>query len=42
VTCFADMYYFEEEIAKATAEAGWRAVCSQSVLKFPTPECRLV
>jgi len=38
VTCFADMYYFEEEVAKATAEAGLRAVCSQSVLKFPTPD----
>jgi 5-methylthioadenosine/S-adenosylhomocysteine deaminase len=38
VTCFADMYYFEEEVARATAEAGLRAVCSQSVLKFPTPD----
>ncbi len=40
VTCFADMYYFEEEVAKATAEAGLRAVCSQTVLKFPTPDAR--
>ena len=38
VTCFADMYYFEENVAKATAEAGLRAVCSQTVLKFPTPD----
>jgi len=38
VTCFADMYYFEEEVAKATAEAGLRAVCSQTVLKFPSPD----
>ena len=38
VTCFADMYYFEEEIARATAEAGLRAVCSQTVLKFPSPD----
>ena len=38
VTCFADMYYFEEEVAKATAEAGLRAICSQTVLKFPTPD----
>jgi 5-methylthioadenosine/S-adenosylhomocysteine deaminase len=38
VTCFADMYYFEEDIAKATAEAGLRAVCSQTVMKFPTPD----
>ncbi|MGA2488971.1 MAG: amidohydrolase family protein [Anaerolineales bacterium] len=38
VTCFADMYYFEEDVAKVTAEAGLRAVCSQTVLKFPTPD----
>ena len=38
VTTFNDMYYFEEEVAKATAEAGLRAVCGQSVLKFPTPD----
>ena len=38
VTCFADMYYYEEDVAKATAEAGLRAVCSQTVLKFPTPD----
>ena len=38
VTTFVDMYYFESEVAKATAEAGLRAVCSQSVLKFPTPD----
>ena len=38
VTCFADMYYFEEQVAQATSEAGLRAVCSQTVLKFPTPD----
>jgi 5-methylthioadenosine/S-adenosylhomocysteine deaminase len=38
VTCFADMYYYEEAIAEATAKAGMRAVCSQSVLKFPSPD----
>ena len=40
VTCFADMYYFEEHVAQATAEAGMRAVCSQTVLKFPAPDAR--
>ena len=40
VTCFADMYFFEEHVARATAEAGLRAVCSQSVLKFPTPDAQ--
>ncbi len=38
VTCFADMYYFEEDIARTTAEIGLRAVCSQTVMKFPTPD----
>ncbi|MHC1784551.1 MAG: amidohydrolase family protein [Anaerolineaceae bacterium] len=38
VTSFADMYYFEESVAKGTADAGMRAVCSQTVLKFPTPD----
>lgn len=40
VTCFADMYYFEDHVARATAEAGMRAVCSQTVLKFPAPDAR--
>lgn len=38
VTCFADMYFFEQDVAAATAEAGLRAVCSQTVLKFPAPD----
>src|SRR5262249_38311643 len=38
VTCFADMYYFEEAIAQATADAGMRALCAQTVLRFPTPD----
>lgn len=38
VTTFADMYYFEDHIAQATADAGMRAICSQSVMKFPTPD----
>jgi len=38
VTTFADMYYYEEDVAKATAEAGMRALCGQTVLKFPAPD----
>src|SRR4051812_41749339 len=38
VTCFADMYYFEDAIAEATAAAGMRALCAQTVLRFPTPD----
>jgi len=40
ITCFADMYYFEEQVARATAEIGLRALCSQTVLKFPTPDAQ--
>lgn len=38
VTCFADMFYFEEFAAEAVAEVGMRALCSQTVLKFPSPD----
>jgi len=38
VTCFADMYFFEEHIAQAIAEIGMRAVCSETILKFPSPD----
>ena len=37
-TCFADMYYFEETVAEATASAGLRALCAETILKFPTPD----
>jgi 5-methylthioadenosine/S-adenosylhomocysteine deaminase len=37
-TCFADMYYFEESVAEAAASAGLRALCAQTVLKFPAPD----
>ncbi len=38
VTSFADMYYFEAEIAEATAQAGLRALLCESILKFPAPD----
>jgi len=38
VTTFVDMYYFESDIAAATADSGLRAICSQTVLKFPSPD----
>lgn len=38
VTCFADMYYFESDVAEATAAAGMRGVLGQTVLKFPAPD----
>ncbi len=38
VTCFADMYYFEDAVAEAASEVGMRALCSQTVVKFPAPD----
>jgi 5-methylthioadenosine/S-adenosylhomocysteine deaminase len=38
VGTFADMYYFEDDVASAAAEAGLRAVCAQTVMKHPTPD----
>jgi 5-methylthioadenosine/S-adenosylhomocysteine deaminase len=38
VTCFADTYYFEDEVARAAQEAGMRAVCAETVMKLPTPD----
>jgi 5-methylthioadenosine/S-adenosylhomocysteine deaminase len=38
VTTFNDMYYFEENVARAAADAGVRAVCGQTVMKFPAPD----
>ena len=40
ITSFADMYYFEDDVAKATAQAGLRGVLGQSIMKFPTPDAR--
>jgi 5-methylthioadenosine/S-adenosylhomocysteine deaminase len=40
VTCFADMYYYEENVALSTTEAGMRALCAQTVMKFPTPDAQ--
>jgi 5-methylthioadenosine/S-adenosylhomocysteine deaminase len=38
ITAFADMYYFEADVAAATAAAGMRGVLGQSILKFPAPD----
>ncbi len=38
VTCFADMYYYEHVVAEAAAEAGMRAVCAETIMKWPTPD----
>jgi 5-methylthioadenosine/S-adenosylhomocysteine deaminase len=37
-TTFCDMYFFEEEVARAADQAGMRAICSQTVMRLPTPD----
>jgi 5-methylthioadenosine/S-adenosylhomocysteine deaminase len=38
VTCVNDMYYFEDAIAQAISQAGMRALCSQTIMQYPTPD----
>jgi len=38
ITSFADMYYFEKDVARATASAGMRGVLGETILKFPAPD----
>lgn len=35
VTTYADMYYFEDEVAKTVDKIGMRAVLGETVIKFP-------
>ena len=39
-TTYVDMYYFEEEIARATKAAGLRGVLGQSVIEFPVADAK--
>lgn len=39
-TTFADMYYFEEEIASATKAAGLRGVLGQTIIQFPVADAK--
>lgn len=38
VTTFANMYYFEEEVARAAKELGMRAILGQTIINFPAPD----
>ena len=40
VTCFNDMYFFEEETGEMAEKAGMRAVLGETVLDFPTPSAK--
>ena len=39
-TTYADMYYFEEEIARVTKEAGLRGVLGQTIIQFPVADAK--
>jgi 5-methylthioadenosine/S-adenosylhomocysteine deaminase len=39
-TTYADMYYFEEEIARETKAAGLRGVLGQTIIQFPVADAR--
>jgi len=39
-TLHTDMYYFEEEVARATKEAGLRGVLGQTVIGFPVADAK--
>jgi len=40
ITTFADMYYFEDAIARETKAAGMRGVLGESVIDFPVADSR--
>ncbi|HLA78561.1 MAG TPA: amidohydrolase, partial [Vicinamibacteria bacterium] len=37
-TTFADMYYFEDQVAEAAKEAGLRVVAGETLIEFPAPD----
>jgi 5-methylthioadenosine/S-adenosylhomocysteine deaminase len=39
-TTYADMYYFEEEVARATRAAGLRGVLGETIIRFPVPDAK--
>ena len=39
-TTYTDMYYFEEEIARVTRDAGLRGVLGQTVIQFPVADAK--
>ena len=37
-TTYADMYYFEDAVARVTKEAGMRGVLAETIIDFPAPD----
>jgi len=42
IVLFCDMYYFEDDIAKACKEAGIRVVIGEALVDFPTANCKTI
>jgi 5-methylthioadenosine/S-adenosylhomocysteine deaminase len=42
ITTYADMYYFEDVVARVTKEAGMRGVLGETILDFPAPDNKTV
>ena len=40
VTTYADMYYFEDEVAKTVENIGMRAILGETVIKFPVADAK--
>lgn len=40
VTTFCDMYYFEDEVAKAAKELNIRGILCETILNFPSPDSK--
>ncbi|SFA95982.1 amidohydrolase [Clostridium frigidicarnis] len=40
VTTFCDMYYFEDEVAKATKELNMRGILCETIVNFPSPDSK--
>ncbi|HTU34807.1 MAG TPA: amidohydrolase [Candidatus Acidoferrum sp.] len=38
ITTYADMYYFEDEVARATKDAGMRGILGETIIDFPAPD----
>jgi 5-methylthioadenosine/S-adenosylhomocysteine deaminase len=38
ITTYADMYYFEDVVARVTKEAGMRGVLGETIIDFPAPD----
>lgn len=42
ITTYADMYYYEDAVARVTKEAGMRGVLGETIIDFPAPDNKTV